>query len=58
MMEFVLSEPHVSAMADLSAVSSAARSTHLEITADQVPVDWDFALDTLDEVDWLIGDGS
>jgi hypothetical protein len=46
-------------MADLSAVSSAARSTHLEITGDQAPVEWDFALDTLDILDAfdrLIGD--
>ena len=56
MMEFVLSEPHVTAMADLSAVSKAARSTHVSVTPDQLPVPWDYALDQLETVDWLIGD--
>jgi hypothetical protein len=55
MMEFVLSEPHVSAMADLSVVSRAARSTHVEIAAADIPVDWDLALDTLADVDWIVG---
>ncbi len=58
MMDFVLSEPHVAAMADLSAVSTAARSTHLTIAAADVPVEWDVALDALADVEWLIGDGS
>lgn len=58
MLAFVTSEPHVNAMADLSAVAKSARSTHLTITKDQVPVEWDFALEQIDDVDWMIGDGS
>jgi len=58
MMDFVLSEPHVSAMIDLSTVASDARSTHLEITADDIPVEWDDALAVLESVDWVVGDGS
>lgn len=54
MLDFVLSEPHLSAMADLEAVSSAARSTNVVITAADVPVSWEFALATLEDVTWII----
>ena len=57
MMAFILDEPHVSAMADLSTVSSDARSTNLVIPAEDLPVDWAYALDELASVEWLVGDG-
>lgn len=55
MMEFVLSEPHVNAMADLSVVSKAARSTHVSVPAGGEAPTWDWALDTLEAEPWLIG---
>lgn len=55
MNDFVLSEPHASAMTELAQVSSAARSTHLDFPAGGPPPSWDWALDQLEEVDWLVG---
>lgn len=56
MMDFVLSEPHVNAMADLSYVASAARSTHVDIAPEDVPVDWEMALGVLEGNPYLIGE--
>lgn len=58
MMEFVLAEPHGAAMADLSMVSSSARSTHAELDAADVPVEWDLALELIASEGWLVGDGA
>ncbi|MEQ1571869.1 MAG: hypothetical protein ABMA64_39950 [Myxococcota bacterium] len=54
MNDFVLSSPHANAMADLGRVSSAARSTHVTFDAGGAPPSWDWALDELEGVDWLI----
>ena len=55
MTDFILSEPHASAMTELSEVAVAARSTHTEFPAGGEPPTWDWALDTLDGVGWLVG---
>ena len=54
MLDFVVSEPHASAMADLTNVARSARSTDLEIRADQLPMTWDVALPMLDDVPWIV----
>lgn len=51
MMEFVASGPHLLAMTEISDVSAAAEATRLEVTADELPLDWDDALDRLNASD-------
>lgn len=55
MTDFVLSEPHVSAMTELAELSTAARSTHTDFESGGAPPSWAWALDTLDAVDWTVG---
>lgn len=56
MLEFVVSDPHAEAMVALTDVARAARSTHVEFPAGEAPPTWDWALDALEDVDWLIGE--
>lgn len=56
MMSFVVSEPHVLAMGELTDVSVRARSTHLEISEDDLPFTWDDALPILEEEPWTFGE--
>lgn len=55
MMDFVLSEPHVLAMGEISELAARARSTHTEISTDDLPYEWDVALDVLEPLDWKFG---
>jgi hypothetical protein len=56
MLAFVVSEPHVLAMGDTAEVSVRARSTHLEISPDELPYEWDVALPILEAEDWTFGE--
>lgn len=56
MLAFIVSEPHILAMAETSAVAERARSTHLEISADELPYGWDVALPILEAKDWTYGE--
>lgn len=54
---FVTSDVHAAAMADLDTVARGAVSRSLWVTADEVPPDWDVALEWLDETqDYTFGE--
>lgn len=48
MMDFVVSEPHLSAMADLGTVAKAARSRHEWMAPDDAPPPWDAIVEELE----------
>jgi hypothetical protein len=56
MLDFVVSEPHVLAMIDTATVAERARSTHLEIGAEQLPFEWEEALPILEGLNWTYGE--
>jgi hypothetical protein len=55
MVAFILSEPHLGAMAVVDEVSTFAKSTHIEVDPSELPFTWDRALDELEPLDWTYG---
>ena len=49
MSAFMVRDAHLQAMLNIRDVAAAATSLHIEVTADELPLDWDEALDLLDE---------
>lgn len=57
MLEFVISEPHASAMADFGDIVVGGESRSLEMPASEIPLSWDRALEMLlDQPDFVAGE--
>ncbi|MBX2797625.1 MAG: hypothetical protein KTR31_08155 [Myxococcales bacterium] len=57
MLDFVTSDPHLAAMADITDISAGAVSRSLELESSALPLPWDEALALLlEQQDYTIGD--
>ncbi|MCB9743129.1 MAG: hypothetical protein H6740_11055 [Alphaproteobacteria bacterium] len=55
MLEFVVSEPHATAMSEFWEVAEYGKTAILELPAEDVPLSWDEALSVLDEAEFYLG---